>query len=144
MMAPRLAGAVCDRARARLTSSGRRARAAHVLLAAVVCLSLLARTRPTALAAAPTSTGYLHTEGARIVDASGREVHFTGVNWFGLETCAFAPHGLWSRNWRDMMLQIRRLGFNTIRLPSPTNSWTRPPCPSPGPSTIASTPTSRG
>src|SRR5579883_3345944 len=50
-------------------------------------------------------------------DASGREVHFTGVNWFGLETCAFAPHGLWSRNWRDMMLQIRRLGFNTIRLP---------------------------
>ncbi|HZS87282.1 MAG TPA: cellulase family glycosylhydrolase, partial [Chloroflexota bacterium] len=69
------------------------------------------------MAAAPTSTGYLHTEGARIVDASGREVHFTGVNWFGLETCAFAPHGLWSRNWRDMMLQIRRLGFNTIRLP---------------------------
>jgi endoglucanase len=71
-------------------------------------------TRRPAPAAAST---YLHTDGARLEDASGNEVRLTGINWFGLETCAFAPHGLWSRNWRSMMVQIRSLGFNTIRLP---------------------------
>src|SRR3954469_17719945 len=28
----------------------------------------------------------LHAEGGRIVDAHGKEVVLTGVNWFGLET----------------------------------------------------------
>ncbi len=63
------------------------------------------------------SSGYLHTDGARLVNAAGQEVRITGINWFGLETCAFTPHGLWIRNWRDLMLQIKALGFNTIRLP---------------------------
>ena len=40
----------------------------------------------------------LHTDGTRIVDAAGKTVTFTGVNWFGLETDTFAPHGLWTRN----------------------------------------------
>ena len=75
---------------------------------------LTSATRRLAPAAA---SAYLHTDGARLEDASGHEVRFTGINWFGLETCAFAPHGLWSRNWRSMMVQIRNLGFNTIRLP---------------------------
>jgi len=44
-------------------------------------------------------------------------VHLTGVNWFGFETSAFAPHGLWARNWQDMLKQIAQTGFNTIRLP---------------------------
>ena len=66
---------------------------------------------------APGMSGYLHTDGAQLVDASGRQVRLTGVNWFGLETCAFTPHGLWARNWVDMMRQIVDLGFNTIRLP---------------------------
>ena len=61
--------------------------------------------------------GYLHTDGVRLEDASGHEVRLTGLNWFGLETCAFGPHGLWARNWRSLMVQIRSLGFNTIRLP---------------------------
>ncbi len=60
---------------------------------------------------------YLHTDGARLLDARGRQVRLTGINWFGLETCAFAPNGLWARNWRDLMVQIHDLGFNTIRLP---------------------------
>jgi endoglucanase len=59
----------------------------------------------------------MHTNGAQLEDAHARVVRLTGVNWFGMETCSYAPHGLWSRNWRDMMVQIRSLGFNTIRLP---------------------------
>jgi endoglucanase len=44
-------------------------------------------------------------------------VCLTGVNWFGLETSTFAPHGLWSRGWQDMLDQIVATGFNLIRLP---------------------------
>jgi endoglucanase len=41
----------------------------------------------------------------------------TGVNWFGFETSNFAPHGLWTRDYRSMLRQIKDLGFNCIRLP---------------------------
>ena len=60
---------------------------------------------------------FLSTRGNRIVDSRGNEVRITGVNWFGMETGTFAPHGLWARNWEDMLDQIASLGFNTIRLP---------------------------
>ncbi len=40
-----------------------------------------------------------------------------GVNWFGMETTNYAPDGLWTRNYKDMMDQMKSLGFNTIRLP---------------------------
>jgi endoglucanase len=63
------------------------------------------------------SPNYLHTEGYRLVDANGNQVILTGLNWFGLETESYAPHGLWARNLESMMDQIVELGFNTIRLP---------------------------
>src|SRR5438128_1942094 len=64
-----------------------------------------------------TATGFLRSSHSDLVDASGCEVHLTGVNWFGFETSAFAPHGLWARNWQDMLDQIKQAGFDTIRLP---------------------------
>jgi len=60
---------------------------------------------------------YLHTCGARLYDSQGRQVQITGVNWFGMETGTYAPHGLWTRNWQAMLDQIASLGYNTIRLP---------------------------
>jgi endoglucanase len=65
----------------------------------------------------PLGAGPLRADGGRLVDAAGRDVRLTGVNWFGLETGTFAPHGLWARNLDDMLDQIVRAGFNTIRLP---------------------------
>jgi len=70
--------------------------------------------------AAPSSGGALgplSTLNGRIVDASGRPVRLHGVNWFGLETPNLAPHGIWTRGWRQMMGQMKDLGFNIIRLP---------------------------
>ena len=61
--------------------------------------------------------GFFHTSGNQILDAADKPVRIAGVNWFGMETNAFAPGGLWVRNYRDMMDQMRQLGFNTIRLP---------------------------
>lgn len=41
-----------------------------------------------------------------------------GVNWFGLETCDRAPHGLWSgRSVADFLAQAKGWGFNALRLP---------------------------
>jgi endoglucanase len=72
---------------------------------------------PIVAAKGPLGTGSLHTDGGNIVDAQGRVVHITGVNWFGLETGTFAPQGLWARRLNDMLDQIANAGFNTIRLP---------------------------
>lgn len=63
------------------------------------------------------SSGALSTLGNQIVDESGVAVRLAGVNWFGLETTNFAPHGLWSRGYVEMMDQMKAEGFNTIRLP---------------------------
>lgn len=62
-------------------------------------------------------TGYFHTSGSRIVDEKGNTVRLTGVNWFGLETNDFAPHGLWARSLDSMMAQIASEGYNCLRLP---------------------------
>ena len=61
--------------------------------------------------------GFLHTAGNQIVDSQGKTVAISGVNWFGMESTTQAPHGLWTRSYKDMINQMVGLGFNTIRLP---------------------------
>lgn len=61
--------------------------------------------------------GFWHTQGNQILDAAGNPVEIAGVNWFGFESDVGAPHGLWTRSYKDMMDQMVALGFNTIRLP---------------------------
>jgi endoglucanase len=41
----------------------------------------------------------------------------SGVNWFGFETSNYVVHGLWTRDYKDMLDQIAGLGYNVIRLP---------------------------
>ena len=65
----------------------------------------------------PATPVALRAEHGKLVDGDGHEVRLTGVNWFGMETPNFAPHGLWARNWQDMLDQIASAGFNAIRLP---------------------------
>ena len=59
----------------------------------------------------------LSTDGARIVDARGRTVVLEGVSWFGIETETHVPHGLWTRDWTELLAEIDAAGFDTIRLP---------------------------
>ncbi len=72
---------------------------------------------PQAQATPKPTSGPLHTKKGQIVDDSGRVVHLTGINWFGMETGYFAPEGLDVRNWQDMLDQMVLAGFNTIRFP---------------------------
>jgi len=70
--------------------------------------------------AAGTGTGYLRTNGNRIVDATGATVRITGINWFGMETDNRTFHGLWANapaTWRGQIDRMASLGFNTLRVP---------------------------
>lgn len=66
--------------------------------------------------AAVSSAAVYEVAGTRIL-RDGEEVQFFGVNWFGAETQDHVVHGLWSRNYTDMIEQVVSLGFNAVRLP---------------------------
>jgi aryl-phospho-beta-D-glucosidase BglC (GH1 family) len=59
----------------------------------------------------------LHTSGSDLFDANNTKVRLTGVNWFGMETSNMCPHGLWARDWKGVLIQIKQMGFNCIRFP---------------------------
>lgn len=60
---------------------------------------------------------YLHAKGGKLYNDNDQAVRLTGVNWFGFETSNFGPHGLWARDYHGILLQIKGMGFNCIRLP---------------------------
>jgi endoglucanase len=89
-------------------------------LAAVATTAALITALPVTASAATggTGTGYLHTNGNKIVDSTGTTVRLTGLNWFGMETDNKTFHGLWASNpWRNMIDQMASLGYNTVRIP---------------------------
>mmetsp|Transcript_31381 Transcript_31381/g.45133 ORF Transcript_31381/g.45133 Transcript_31381/m.45133 type:complete len:1278 (-) Transcript_31381:297-4130(-) len=58
----------------------------------------------------------LHTQGTQIVDRRGQPIRLTGCNWYGFETKANIPQGLWQRSYTGVLDQVKSLGFNTIRI----------------------------
>ena len=85
----------------------------------------------TSLAAAPTAislagaltsdgTDWLHTDGNRVVDASGKEVWLTGANWFGFNASERVFHGLWSANIETTTKGMADRGINVVRVPVST------------------------
>ncbi len=59
----------------------------------------------------------LSTRGNQIVDATGKPVQLAGVNWFGINSLIHVPHGLWANGYKEMISQMKDVGFNMIRLP---------------------------
>src|ERR1051326_6100364 len=111
--------------RARFWRQGRRfliALALLVILAVLGAALAFIQLTPKPATATPkpalaAGTGYWHTSGSQILDSNNQRVRIAGINWFGMETSNYAPHGLWSRKYQDMLNQIQRLGYNTLRLP---------------------------
>ena len=101
------------------TSRVRRLRTALGSLVAAGALTL-----PLALSAAPAQAAptddWLHVQGSTIVDASGKEVWLTGVNWFGFNATERVFHGLWSANMRTLTRDIAARGLNVVRVPIST------------------------
>jgi endoglucanase len=59
----------------------------------------------------------LSAQSTQIIDAKGRAIKLHGINWFGMEIQTHAPNGLWVRDYKEMLAQIKSLGYNLIRLP---------------------------
>ncbi|GAA2764833.1 cellulase family glycosylhydrolase [Streptomyces paradoxus] len=91
----------------------------RALCVAAALLLPLAGTQSSALADidAQAGAGYWHTSGRQILDAAGQPVRIAGVNWFGFETANHVVHGLWARDYKSMIDQMKSLGYNTIRMP---------------------------
>ncbi|WP_128431901.1 cellulase family glycosylhydrolase [Streptomyces cyaneus] len=93
-------------------------RRALCAVAAALLLPLTgAGTQPARAAEAQAGAGYWHTSGRQILDASGQPVRIAGINWFGFETGNHVVHGLWTRDYKSMLDQMKSLGYNTLRLP---------------------------
>ncbi|MER5182859.1 cellulase family glycosylhydrolase [Streptomyces sp. NPDC002896] len=87
-------------------------------VAAALLLPLAgAQTAHAESAAEAPGAGYWHTSGRQILDTADQPVRIAGINWFGFETGNYVVHGLWSRDYKSMIDQMKSLGYNTIRLP---------------------------
>ncbi|MFE2216283.1 cellulase family glycosylhydrolase [Streptomyces canus] len=92
-------------------------RRALCAVAAALLLPLGTAGLQSAHAAETAGAGYWHTSGRQILDASGQPVRIAGINWFGFETGNYVVHGLWSRDYKSMIDQMKSLGYNTLRIP---------------------------
>lgn len=88
-----------------------------VCMGLLLLLSLVLTQIHPGQAHAAVGDGYWHTSGSQILDSSNNPMRITGINWFGFETANYSVHGLWTRNYQDMLNQIKDLGYNVIRLP---------------------------
>jgi endoglucanase len=82
----------------------------HTILTVVLCAVL-------SNAAQGQGTGYWHTSGNQIFDASNQTVRIAGVNWYGFETTDEVAHGLWAQDYRSILNAVKANGYNTVRLP---------------------------
>lgn len=67
--------------------------------------------------AATGASAYSVSDTGQILNAQGKEIRLSGVNWFGFETSEATVHGIWSVNWKSMIAQMKSVGFNAVRLP---------------------------
>ncbi|HEX4212950.1 MAG TPA: glycoside hydrolase family 5 protein [Candidatus Dormibacteraeota bacterium] len=58
----------------------------------------------------------LRTQGAQIVDRTGRPVRIDAVSWSGAESTDFVVGGLQAQPLSSIVGQIRDMGFNAVRL----------------------------
>lgn len=82
------------------------------LLLRLLCVCLLFTIAMNSHAA---ESGY-RVAGGQILHA-GKAVQLRGVNWFGFETELHVAHGLWKRNWQEMIAQMQGLKINAVRIP---------------------------
>ena len=69
------------------------------------------------------SAAGLTTRNGQITDLDGNVLVFKGLNWFGFDDGNTGPDGLWAGStsttldFANIMLRIKALGFNAVRLP---------------------------
>jgi aryl-phospho-beta-D-glucosidase BglC (GH1 family) len=59
----------------------------------------------------------LRTSGTNIIDSDGKVVRLHSINWYGASDIDFIPSGLDTEHRDNISILIRRMGFNSVRLP---------------------------
>ncbi|EFH80384.1 cellulase family glycosylhydrolase [Ktedonobacter racemifer] len=83
----------------------------------LLSLCLLKNTLFPSTTASAVGAGSWHTDGSQIYDDQNQPVRIAGVNWSGFETETLVVHGLATRNYKEMLDQIKDQHYNTLRLP---------------------------
>jgi endoglucanase len=68
----------------------------------------------------PATTNFtppFHTRGRHVLDAHNEPIKLASINWYGASDIHFVPSGLDVQHRDDIAQLIRRLGFNSVRLP---------------------------
>src|SRR5512133_902548 len=66
----------------------------------------------------PTSTplpgvpGGWRTSGTQILNPSNQPFLISGVNWYGFETRDNVAHGLWTKDYKYILDEVKQYGFN--------------------------------
>ena len=77
----------------------------------------------------PCIYGQLYTSGNKIVSAAGSHVRLKCVNWYGAHQELFVVGGLEKRSAADIVLEIKSIGANCVRLPFSIDLWRINPVP---------------
>lgn len=92
-----------------------------VLLALALGLGLLIQGpglgRVASVRAAGCATPYLHTAGARILDACNNPLVLRALNWYGFDSNDFVAGGLHYWSYKTIINRIKGLGYNALRIP---------------------------
>ena len=78
--------------------------------------------------AGATPSGF-STNGPSIVKPDGSTFVISGINWYGFETTSYVAHGLYSQDYRYVVDEIKKYGYNTIRIPYSNQMWETDPIP---------------
>jgi endoglucanase len=70
------------------------------------------------------------TSGTQILNPSNQPFLISGVNWYGFETRDNVVHGLWAKDYKFILDQMKQYGFNTVRIPFSNAMWESNPAPS--------------
>jgi aryl-phospho-beta-D-glucosidase BglC (GH1 family) len=88
---------------------------------------------PTATPVTPTPPGVpggWRTSGTQIFNPSNQPFLISGVNWYGFETRDKVAHGMWTKDYKYILNQVKQYGFNTVRIPFSNEMWESNPTPS--------------
>lgn len=69
----------------------------------------------------------LQASGHRIADTRNRAVRLVSVNWYGFDQKEFVAGGLDHETLRGIVAQIRKMGFNSVRLPWANETFEKNP-----------------
>lgn len=81
------------------------------------------RARPAGRGGYLLPTGWLSTQGARIIDDQGQTTRIASIGWYGTDgPPGYALQGLWAASYRAICDSIVQAGFNTVRIPWSDNN----------------------